>query len=118
MSQDKYEKIDEKISAQTQSEQPGIEAQMSPKPIYDDVNYIGAEKLKGKNALITGGDSGIGRAIAIAFAKEGANIVLNYRSTSPENVAKEIEALGVKCLTVKADIGDFEQAKDLVSKAI
>lgn len=74
--------------------------------------------LKEKTVIVTGGAKGIGKAIAIAFAKEGANIVLNYRSTSPEDVVKEIESFGVKCLTVQADIGDFEQAKQLVDKAV
>lgn len=74
--------------------------------------------LKEKTVIVTGGAKGIGKAIAIAFAKEGANIVLNYRSTSPEDVVKEIESFGVKCLTVQADISDFNQAKDLVDKAV
>ena len=74
--------------------------------------------LKEKKLIVTGGAKGIGKAIAIAFAKEGANIVLNYRSTSPEDVVKEIENYGVKCLTVQADISDFEQAKQLVDKAV
>ena len=74
--------------------------------------------LKEKTVIVTGGAKGIGKAIAIAFAKEGANIVLNYRSTSPEDVVKEIESFGVKCLSVQADISDFEQAKQLVDKAI
>ena len=74
--------------------------------------------LKEKTVIVTGGAKGIGKAIAIAFAKEGANIVLNYRSTSPEDVVKEIENYGVKCLTVQADISDFEQAKQLVDKAV
>ncbi|MBS5794054.1 MAG: 3-oxoacyl-[acyl-carrier-protein] reductase [Clostridiales bacterium] len=74
--------------------------------------------LKEKTVIVTGGAKGIGKAIAIAFAKEGANIVLNYRSTSPEDVVKEIESFGVKCLTVQADIGYFDQAKQLVDKAV
>lgn len=74
--------------------------------------------LKEKTVIVTGGAKGIGKAIAIAFAKEGANIVLNYRSTSPDDVVKEIESFGVKCLTIQADISDFNQAKELVDKAI
>ena len=74
--------------------------------------------LKEKTVIVTGGAKGIGKAVTLAFAKEGANIVLNYRSTSPEEVAKEIESFGVKCLTVKADISNFEEAKNLVDKAI
>ena len=74
--------------------------------------------MKDKTVIVTGGAKGIGKAIAVAFAKEGANIVLNYRTTSPEDVVKEIESLGAKCLSVQADISDFEQAKMLVEKAV
>lgn len=73
--------------------------------------------LKDKTVIVTGGAKGIGKAIAIAFAKEGANIVLNYRSSSPEEVIKEIEGLGVKCLSFQADISNFEQAQQLIEKA-
>ncbi len=73
--------------------------------------------LKDKTVIVTGGAKGIVKAIAIAFAKEGANIVLNYRSSSPEDVVKEIESLGAKCLTVQADVSDFEQAQQLIEKA-
>lgn len=64
--------------AQTQDRQPGIESVMNPRPIYEDENYKGTDKLKGKVALITGGDSGIGRAVAVAYAKEGADISIVY----------------------------------------
>lgn len=74
--------------------------------------------MKDKTVIVTGGAKGIGKAIALAFAKEGANIVLNYRSTSPDDVVKEIENLGVKCLSIQADVSDFEQALMLVEKAV
>ena len=62
--------------------------------------------LKDKTAVITGAAKGIGRAIAIAFAKKGCNIVLNYRSAVSEDLVKEIEDCGVKCLAVKADVSE------------
>lgn len=70
--------------------------------------------LKGKTVIVTGGAKGIGEAIALAFAEKGANIVLNYRNSNPDNVTKKLEGMGVKCLSVKADISDFEQAKNLI----
>ena len=62
----------------TSKQTAGIESLMNPLPQFEDPNYKGSEKLKGKNVLITGGDSGIGRAVSIAFAKEGANIAIAY----------------------------------------
>lgn len=74
--------------------------------------------MKGKTVIVTGGAKGIGKAIAVRFAKEGANIVLNYRSTSPEAVKNEIEAMGVKCLTVQADVSKLDEAQKLVDAAV
>ena len=71
--------------------------------------------LKDKTVIVTGGAKGIGKAIALAFANEGCNIVLNYRSTSPEEVKAEIEAKGVKCFTVQADVSKFDEALKLVN---
>ena len=74
--------------------------------------------MKDKTVIVTGGAKGIGKAIALKFASEGANIVLNYRSTSPEEVKNEIEAMGVKCLTVPADVSTTDEAQKLVDEAI
>lgn len=74
--------------------------------------------MKDKTVVVTGGAKGIGKAIALRFAKEGANIVLNYRSTSPEAVKNEIEAMGVKCLTVQADVSKPDDAQKLVDAAV
>ena len=75
--------------------------------------------LKGKSAIITGASRGIGKAIAIKFAKEGANIVINYRNNEEEalKVTEELEQLGVKTLIVKADISDLKQAENLIKQA-
>lgn len=74
--------------------------------------------MKGKTVIVTGGAKGIGRAVALAFASEGADIVLNYRSTAPDAVKAEIEEKGVRCLTVQADVSIFSEADKLVSEAL
>lgn len=73
--------------------------------------------LKDKTAVVTGAAKGIGRAIAIALAKKGCNIVLNYRSSVSEELVKEIEDCGVKCLAVKADVSSFAEAETLIKTA-
>ncbi len=73
--------------------------------------------LKDKTVIVTGAAKGIGQAIALAFAKEGANIVVNYRSTAPEETVKLVEAEGVKCLAVQADVSDFQACEGLVESA-
>ena len=78
------------------------------------VTRWGIIMLNGKTAVVTGAAKGIGKAVAIAFAKKGCNIVLNYHSTLPDGVVSEIEACGVKCLPVKGDVADFEFAAQIV----
>lgn len=73
--------------------------------------------FNGKTVIVTGAAKGIGRCVALAFADKGCNIVLNYRSTAPDETVAAIEAKGVKCLAYKADISDFDQAAALVEKA-
>lgn len=119
---DKYEKIDKKIPGQTQQQQPGIEEDMNPEPIFDDKNYKGSGKLTGKAALVTGGDSGIGRAVSIAFAKEGANVAIVYldenESQDADKTAKLIEKYGGKALTIKTDLSDDENCLQVVDQVI
>ncbi len=74
--------------------------------------------LKEKTVIVTGGAKGIGRAIALEFAENGANIVLNYRSALPDELVSEIESKGVKCLPYKADVGNFDEAKALIDGAV
>ncbi len=85
---------------QHQTQQPGAEAQMNPRPQYDNPNYRPAGKLTGMRALITGGDSGIGRSVALYYAKEGADIALLYLNEHQDahQIQQNIEALGRKCL--------------------
>ncbi len=73
--------------------------------------------LKDKTVIVTGAAKGIGRAVAVAFAREGANVVVNYRSTLPDETVKAVEAEGVKCLAVQADVSSFEESEKLVEAA-
>ncbi|WPC43497.1 SDR family oxidoreductase [Clostridium sp. JS66] len=96
------------IPPQKQDKQPGLESLMNPKPIYDNVNYQGANKLSNKTALITGGDSGIGKAVAVAYAKEGADIAIVYfdEHEDAKETQKVIQEKGRKCMLIPGDIGD------------
>ena len=97
-----------KYPPQCQCEQPGMEYMMQPRPIFDNPNYTGSGKLKDKVAIITGGDSGIGRAVAIAYVKEGAKVVLPYCNEHIDaNETKEyIESIGGTCILIPGDVKD------------
>lgn len=105
---------------QQQDQQPGSESQMNPLPRSTDSKYKGSDKLINKVALITGGDSGIGRAVAILFAKEGADVAIAYLNEHED--AKEtvrlVEQEGRRCITLPGDIGDESVCKELVKKTI
>ena len=105
---------------QEQNKQPGLEYLMTPKPIFDDPSYKGSGKLKGKVAIITGGDSGLGRAAAIAFAKEGAKLVIPYYDEHKDALETKmyIESLGGECLLLSGDISDKEFCNKIVSSTL
>ena len=105
---------------QSQNEQPGMEYLMTPSPIFDNPNYKGSGKLKGKVAIITGGDSGLGRAAAIAFVKEGAKVVIPYLNEHEDALfTKEyIETLGGECLLLSGDITNKSFCENIVTKAL
>lgn len=109
----------EKIPPQQQGKQPGSEKDMHPKPVYDD-GKPGSGKLQGKVAIITGGDSGIGRAVAISFAKEGAHIAIVYLDEHED--AKEtkaaIEQYGVRTILLSTDIAQEENCKNVVEETL
>lgn len=108
------------IPAQHQDKQPGLENQMNPKPIFDDPSYKASCKLTNKVAIITGGDSGIGKSVAIAYAKEGANIVIVYLDEHDDaNETKSIiENIGRQCLILSGDISDPNFCKSVIDKTI
>ncbi|WP_445429700.1 SDR family oxidoreductase [Bacillus atrophaeus] len=103
---------------QHQDRQPGIESKMEPLPLTEDPDYKGSGKLKGKTAIITGGDSGIGKAAAIAYAKEGANIAILYleEHADAEETKQRIEQAGADCLLIPGDVGDEEHCKKAVEQ--
>jgi len=105
---------------QHQDRQPGLQSEMTPQPRSEDPAYRGSGKLTGKVALITGGDSGIGRAVAIAFAKEGADVAIGYLNEH-DDAAKakaEVEQEGRRCTTVAGDVGDEAFCRELVQRAV
>lgn len=106
--------------AQHQPIQPGIEALMNPRPIFDNPNYKGSDKLKDKVAIITGGDSGIGRAVSLAFAKEGADIVIVYlyEHEDAEETKNLVEAQGRRCLLIAGDLKKEDFCKKIVDDTI
>ncbi len=108
------------VPQQKQDKQPGLETLMNPKPIFENSNCIGSGKLMNKVALITGGDSGIGKAVALAYAIEGADIAIVYLNEheDAEETKKLIEAKGRKCILIAGDIGDDTFCNDAVNKII
>jgi NAD(P)-dependent dehydrogenase (short-subunit alcohol dehydrogenase family) len=105
---------------QHQNQQPGLESEMNPKPTYINPNYKSSGKLKGKVAIITGGDSGIGKSVAIHFAKEGADICIVYLNEhqDAEDAKNLIEAEGKKCLLLSGDIGDELFCQEVIKKTL
>lgn len=108
------------IKGQVQEKQPGVNSKMDPKPIYEDDKYKAADKLKDKVAIITGGDSGIGGAVSIHYAKEGADVAVMYldEHEDAKNIKKRVEKIGRKCLLISGDVGDEQFCKDAVKKVI
>jgi NAD(P)-dependent dehydrogenase (short-subunit alcohol dehydrogenase family) len=103
---------------QHQEKQPGIEAKMKPRPKYEGGDVF--SKLLGKVAIITGGDSGIGRAAAVLFAREGANVVISYLNEhqDAEETKRKVEEEGQQCLLIAGDVGDEQHCIGIVEDAI
>ncbi|GGE73484.1 SDR family oxidoreductase [Priestia taiwanensis] len=105
---------------QHQTRKPGIEARMNPIPVTDNVQYKGSGKLQGKTAIITGGDSGIGKAVTLAFVKEGANIAIVYldEHEDAKKTKQLIEQYGGRCVLFAGDIGDETFCQSVVQQTM
>jgi NAD(P)-dependent dehydrogenase (short-subunit alcohol dehydrogenase family) len=116
----KSEEKEKARPAQEQERQPGLESEMNPRPKAEDKGYRGSGKLQDKVALITGGDSGIGRAVAIAFAKEGANVVVAYLNENEDAIETQrlVEKEDRRCLLIAGDVGDEAFCRTAVDKTI
>ena len=99
---------------------PGRESEMQPRPDYGEQSYRGSGRLTGKRALITGGDSGIGRAVALAFAREGADVLISYlnEEDDAQETARVVREAGRTCISVPGDISDESHCRQLVERAV
>ncbi|WP_423148321.1 SDR family oxidoreductase [Rubrolithibacter danxiaensis] len=110
----------QKVPPQSQEHQPGIESEMTPKPHYQGESQDVFSKLAGKVAIITGGDSGIGRAVAIAFAREGADVVISYleEHADAEETKRHVEEYNQHCLLIPGDVSEEQHCIKIVQEAI
>jgi NAD(P)-dependent dehydrogenase (short-subunit alcohol dehydrogenase family) len=103
-----------------QQRPPGVESKMRPRPESKMRGYRAADRLEGQAALVTGGDSGIGRAVAIAFAREGADVAIVYLQEHGDarETAAEVEKLGRRCIAIAADLRDVDECRRAVDEAV
>lgn len=108
------------IPPQSQERKPALESEMTPKPEYDDSSYRGSGKLLDKVALITGGDSGIGRAVAVYYAKEGADVAIVYldEDHDAEVTKQAVTSYGRRCLLIPGDIRNEDFCRQAVEKTV
>lgn len=103
-----------------QQDYPGTESQLTPQADHGETSYKGSGKLAGKVAVITGGDSGIGRAVAIAYAREGADIVVSYLSEDEDaaETLRWVEEAGQKCILIPGDVGDPAHSREIIQRTV
>lgn len=109
-----------KVKEPQEQERPGFEAEMKPTPVYDDKTKKGSGKLLNKVAVITGGDSGIGRAVAVLFAKEGADVAVVYLNEHEDakQTQEDVEGYGRECLLISGDLESEDFCKSVISKVV
>jgi len=106
---------------QQKLEKPGLEKDLTPRPLFAGSHYKAADKLLGKAALVTGGDSGIGRSVAVLFAREGADVAINYlpeEQSDAEETARHVEQAGRRCILLPGDLRDADFCRQLVESTI
>jgi RNA polymerase sigma factor (sigma-70 family) len=121
MSEDPKEQGPKPPFEEQPQEPPGLESEMTPRPAYGADTYRGHGRLEGKAAVITGGDSGIGRAVAVAFAREGADVLISYLEEEEGDAletARAVEASGRRCVRAAGDIRDEAHCRSLVGRAV
>ena len=118
--QQKPQQPQQQFPPQQQAQRPGHESEMRPQPKAEDRQYKASGKLQGKVALITGGDSGIGRAVAIVYAKEGADVAIVYLNEheDAQETKRQVEQEGRRCLTLAGDIGDERFCQQVVEQTV
>lgn len=103
-----------------QQDRPGLESRMNPRPDHGEATYRGSGKLEGRAAIITGGDSGIGKAVAIAYAREGADVLIVYLNEDEDaaDTARLVEEAGRRCVLLRGDLADRDFCRSIVARAL
>jgi len=119
--QDPTRKYPQPEYPQQAQEHPGLESEMEPRPDYGERSYRGSGKLEGKAAVITGGDSGIGRAVALAFAREGADVLISYleeEESDAQETVRVVEESGKRAVAVSGDIQKESHCQEIIGRAL